>query len=104
MTATRILLAAVMLAWAGVGQADDMVLRGLHGSTMRLVDLPCSDPQILQHLPQVHWHLLRQGLATSREHQLPACWVVQGENVLVIFGDGGMYELPISAFQRDRGA
>ena len=92
MTATRILLAAVMLAWAGVGQADDMVLRGLHGSTMRLVDLPCSDPQILQHLPQVHWHLLRQGLATSRE------------NVLVIFGDGGMYELPISAFQRDRGA
>lgn len=95
-----IALALVLVALSvGVAHAD-MILRDEAGNSVIVTPRPCTDAEVLKHIPpQFHPHF-GQGRAMFQGKPYSACYMPrQDGSVMLVFDDGEMAVVPISAFR-----
>lgn len=97
----RAILCLALLAIPAM--ADDMVMRGLRGAYVRLMDAPCADPNILAHIRPEHRAIFRQAIVAVSGETIPGCWAAHSGAVLVTFTDGSDIMLEQEKFKRESG-
>lgn len=96
-----IALALVLVALSvGVAHAD-LIFRDEAGNTVIATDKQCTDVDVLVHIPPQYHGQFGQGRATVAGKPFSACYMPRGDgSVLIIFSDGEMAVLPMSAFKK----
>lgn len=100
----RALIVAALVA-AGPALADEMVFKS--GSTVvRLQDKPCASQRVQMLVKTQDADMLKNmgaGYVVFQGREIPMCWTLRGDAVLVVDEDGDAGLIPVAEFKRDAG-
>ncbi len=97
MAALRVLLLCSLALWAGPAAAD-LYLQNSR-ITMRMKTTPCTEPEILAHVPtELHSSLLQADVVLDHEKVL-MCWAPLGAEIGIVVEDGSRGTLDRALFE-----
>lgn len=80
-----------------MGLAAPQASNGRDVVTLR--DTSCSNEDVLSHIPPEYKKYFFNAEVLLKGVQYKACWLVQGENVLLVYPDGDQGMLPVTLFK-----
>ena len=73
-------------------------------AVLHLLRGPCTAPEVLVHVPAQFHAQLQRGESTFDGQPFKACWLARADGyVIVVYEDGGVGQIPITAFVPETG-